>query len=351
MKVLVFMPIDTIAKAWDDRLRADGHEVVTTWSFGAFLRRIGWADWALVNATKHDSPKYIWKILLSVLLARLRRRRVAVFVTIDLVDLCDRPVVRRVLSSINHLALRAASLVILLATREHVMRRYGLKREKVLLVYNCPDRNLFRPTPHVEHSRETPILFLYHGELLWWHGLERFIPVYEEIRGRRPARLIVCGNFYPSVFRLFGFVASRREVKAKRRLAEILARPGVEYLGRVSLDALKQRMAEADFHVSLMNDEDEQARTELRTGLLEAMLAGMACLHAPTPGLPAGIFRDGENVVMMDSRDPLAAAEKILRLYDSPEALSAIRRNATATIEAHFDMDAEYRKVAERLSG
>lgn len=349
MRILVFLPIDTVFKTWARRLEADGHEVEATHAFSVFRKRVCRADWTLVNSAKFDSPKYVWKILLSVLYARLRGRRVAVFMSIDTVDLCDRPVLRAWLWCMNRCVLRSASLVILLSTRAHILRRYGIFDKKVLYVDNCPDREAFAPVRRIPNP-DRPVTFFYHGELLWWHGLERFLPIYEAIRKRRPARLIVAGNFYPTVFRVFGFAASRREVAVKRQLAALLERGDVDYRGRADLAGLRRIMAETDFHVTLLSDEGVQARTELRTCLLEAMAAGLVCLHTPTPGLVLGIFRDGENVVTLDPRDPAFSARKILALADAPDLLESIRRNAVRTIEAHFDLEAQYRRLAASLN-
>jgi len=354
MKVLAYLPIDAIVKTWARRLEADGHEVETTYTFTVFARRVRWADWTLANATKNDAPRYAWKLLLSLLWARLLGRKVALFISIDLVDLCDRPVLRAVLWTINWITFHCATLVILLATREHVARRYRLPNARRLLVYNCPDRATFAPagaTRRVADQPHSPLTFLYHGELLWWHGLERFLPIYEEIRRRRPARLIVMGNFYPSVFRLFGLVASRREAAIKRQLAALLERQDVEYLGHVPIEQLRRLMSEADFHVSQLNDEDIMARTELRTGLLEAMASGMVCLHVPAPALTPDVFRDGENIVLVNPHDPAAAADNILSWADSPARLEAVRRHAIQTIADHFDIEEEYAKAAAALSG
>jgi len=355
MKVLVYLPMDTIVRTWARRLEADGHEVETTFTFSIFLKRIRWSDWALVNATKNDAPPYIWKLLLSLIWARLLGRRVALFISIDLVDLCDRPLLRAILWAINWTMFHCPTLVVLLATREHIARRYRLPRQRLLLVYNCPDREVFAPAKPVgqvanlSYSSDKPLTFFYHGELLWWHGLERFLPLYEEIKKRRPARLVVTGNFYPTVFRIFGMVTSRREAAVKSQLSALLKRDDVEYLGRISIEQLRQAMADADFHVSLLNSENTQARTELRTCLLEAMAVGMVCLHAPTPALAPDIFRDGENIVFVDPNDPVAGAKKILSLAASPERLAAIGRNAIQTIAEHFDMDEEYAKAVAAL--
>jgi glycosyltransferase involved in cell wall biosynthesis len=350
MKILVYMPIDTIVRTWARFLEADGHAVETTHTFSVFRRRVGWADWTLLNATKSDAPRYVWKILFSLVYARLRRRRVAVFLSIDMVDLCDRPVLRAALWSINWLALRCAALVILLAPRAHVAHRYGLAKSRVLLVHNAPDPAVFIPVERRPDAvGERPVTFLYHGELLWWHGLERFVPIYEEVKKRRPARLVVTGNFYPTSFRLFGLLASRREAAIKRALEALLERDDVEYLGRVSIERLLALAGEAHFHVSLLNDEDAQARTEQRTCLLEAMAMGMACLHAPMPALAPEVFRDGENIVLVDPRDPAAAADKIVALVESPERLAPIGQQAIETVAEHFDMRAEYEKALARL--
>jgi glycosyltransferase involved in cell wall biosynthesis len=109
-------------------------------------------------------------------------------------------------------------------------------------------------------------------------------------------------------------------------------------------------METSDFHVSLLNDEELQGQTELRTCLLEAMAMGMVCLHVPTQALSPDVFRDGENILFVDPRDPAAAAERIIALADSPDRWGAVADNARRTIESHFDMRTEYRKVLERFT-
>ncbi len=354
MRILLFMPIDAIVKAWARRMALDGHEVETTHTFSVFLRRVRRADWTLVNVSKDDRPTYLWKLLLGMLWARLLRRRTALFLSMDAVDLCDRPVLRAVLQAMNWIAFHCATTVFLLAGRAHIAQRYALAAGRVNSVWNCPDpaagwETVERATGGATDAAK-PLVFLYHGELLWWHGLERFVPILEAINRRRPARLIVTGNFYPSLFRVFGCTASRREREVKRHLAAMLRHEKVDYRARVPLEQLRRSMAEADFHVSLLDNESLQGRTELRTGLLEAMAAGMACLHAPTPALVPDIFRDGENLVLLDPADSEACVQKILALADSPEQLAAIRRNAAQTIAAHFNMEQHYKKAISFLT-
>ncbi|MBM3335340.1 glycosyltransferase family 4 protein [Candidatus Sumerlaeota bacterium] len=357
MKVLVYLPIDAIVRTWATLLAADGHEVETTYTFSVFAKRVRWADWALANVTKNDAPRYLWKLLVSMLWARLLGKRVALFISIDAFDLCDRPVLRAILWVVNLITFHCATRVFLLSTRSYVARRYRLPERRIVLVRNCPDRVKYnrtcptRPTGPTGPTGQAsaPLTFLYHGELLWWHGLERFIPIYEELKKRRPVRLIVTGNFYPTAFRILGLTASRREVAVKRELAALLRRSDIEYRGHVPIEHLRRHMAEADFHVSLANDRDQIARTELRTCLLEAMAAGMACLHVPTPSLDPDIFRDGENIVLIRPDDPVASAEKILALANCHDSLDKIRFNAARTIAEHFDMRKEYARALAHL--
>jgi glycosyltransferase involved in cell wall biosynthesis len=348
MQALFFLPVDRIVYTWAEKMRNDGWRVETLYAFGAFLKRSRSADFIVLNYTKTDAPRYIPKIFLSLLYARLVRTPVYLFMSIDPVDLCDRWPLRAMLYAINFVLVRLPVCLMVIRSRTHIPRRYRLTMRNVHYVLSCPERQQWATPLEVRRpSPSTGIRFFYHGELLWWHGLERFAPILDEVQRHIPASLTVVGTLHPTHFKLLGVAASRKELRIKQQLRTFLARRDVTWLGRVDSDRLRELMAEADFHVTQLNASDTQGDTELRTCLLEAMAAGMICLHVSNSAIQSPEFRDGHNLVIIDPMNPKQAAEKILEIYSSPELRQRISENARRTVEEHFDIAADYARLRD----
>ncbi len=356
MQALFFLPIDRIVHSWAEKMREEGWGVEKLYAFGAFIKQSRSADFVVLNYNKTDAPRYIPKVFLSLLYARLVRTPVYLFMSIDPVDLCDRWLFRTLLYLVNFVLVRLATCLIVIHTRTHIPRRYFVSMRKVHHIANCPQRDQWTSSAKPDTAaRSDGIRFFYHGELLWWHGLERFAPILDEVKQRIPVSMTVAGNLYPTYFKLFGLSASRKEIRIKKQLRAFLERPDVTWLGRVDLDRLKVLMAEADFHVAQLNAADTQGDTELRTCLLEAMAAGMICLHVSSSAIQRSEFRDRQNLVIIDPTKPKEAAQKILEIYASPEVRRRISENASFTIEKHFDLVTDYAKlrqvILQRLGG
>jgi len=97
MQALFFLPTDRVAHSWAEKMREEGWSIEKLHAFGAFVKQSRTADFIILNYSKTDAPRYIPKIFLSVLYARLVRTPVYLFMSIDPVDLCDRWVLRAML--------------------------------------------------------------------------------------------------------------------------------------------------------------------------------------------------------------------------------------------------------------
>ncbi|GAB4325146.1 MAG: hypothetical protein Kow0059_21040 [Candidatus Sumerlaeia bacterium] len=399
MRVLGHLPLDAVFKTLLGRLARRGHDVRSTMSFGDFRRALPWADVVLMNYTKNDAPRYTAKVLASALASAFARRPLMLFFSVDPVDLCDRPIQRLFLGAVNLTVTTLSARVGVLRTRTHILDRYAVPAGKRFEFENYPDRALWaggdepalppvgsgagfegRPAEHrqgavadagapvggrgagrgapgpAEEARRRvdavlarvaaeraadprTIVFLYHGELLWWHGLELFEPVARalEEQGSRPL-VIVAGHLYDSVFRCLGLAGSRREAAVKLRLGEFLRRPWVVWLGRVPQAEVRRLMAVSDFHLTQLRGGARQAETERRTCLLEAMAAGMVCVHRPTRAVGGPPFCDGGNIVLAPAA-PRTAAQRLVALHRDAAARRAIGRAAALTVARHFDLD------------
>lgn len=69
----------------------------------------------------------------------------------------------------------------------------------------------------------------------------------------------------------------------------------------------------------------------LGTSILEAMAFGVPCVCANSGG-PAEFIRDGENGLLVPTRDPRALAEAVVRLADDPVLASQLAQRGCATV-------------------
>ncbi|MCD6385079.1 glycosyltransferase [Candidatus Sumerlaeota bacterium] len=339
-KVILFQqPVDAVAKNFAKALQKQkGYCVEVTDSFFRFLRSLHKAKVVIVNTTKFDDPRFSLRLLGSIISAKLSGIPVINFFTLDTVDLCDTPVFKPLLYIINFLIARFSDRVLVLATRQHIVRRYRLSSSKVIPIHNYVDNSFWSiPQRGVGVKSHQELRLFYHGELLWWHGLERVAPIIAELQKKCPVRLIVAGNLYPTSMNLLGIKLCRQESAIKRKLHDFLRQDYVEWSGKLKRTQVKSLMQDVHFHVSQLADDSVVARTEVRTCLLEALAAGLPCLHIPTPALQQLPFEDLKNIIFIDPSSPTAAAEKIWSVFTNPEQYARISENARHLAQDKFD--------------
>lgn len=338
MKILTYALCDAVVKRIRDALAARCTVVAAN--------RKALVSWAnrhavyLLNITRDTSILTVFiEYHIYFLLWPLRRRAVVYFST-DYVDLCKSAFGKAFFYCLNRLVFACARLVVLLPHRSHIARRYGLPAERVLYAENYPAPEFCRPQA-AERENKFPgrTVFLYHGSFLWWHGLLKFLPVYERIKESHPqALLVVMGAVRRNRF-LDRFAYEREffdQVEAMR------GRDDVVWMARSDVPdgQVAEAVAQAAFHVSQLDNTSLQGDTELRTCLLEAMALGVPCLHVDSHAIRTHAeLRDGENIVLIDPDAPDAAARKIGALIDDPAARERIGDNAQRTIQEHYDFD------------
>ena len=304
------------------------------------------ASWAnrrsvyLLNVTRDTSLLTVFIEYHVYFLLWPLRRKVVVYFSTDYVDLCKSALGKAIFYCLNRLVFACARLVVLLPHRGHIARRYKLPPERVLYAENYPAPEFCRPQAVERDDRfGGKTVFLYHGSFLWWHGLPKFLPIYERIKESHPqALLVVMGSVTRNRF-LDRFAYEREffdQVEALRRRDDIVWVPRSE----VPDGQVARVVAQAAFHVSQLDNTSVQGDTELRTCLLEAMALGLPCLHVDSHAIRAHPeFKDGDNIVIIDPGDPDAAGHKIGRLIENPAERERIGENAKRTIQEHYDFD------------
>jgi len=336
--VIFYHMVDRLARSVSERLEAGGETVIRIDRYSDLCNLQSADNEVFVNYSCGGKLGYMFATLLGALLARVEGKIVYLYFSVDEIDLLESRAKQTLLYPINFAIVQLATVLLLMKSRDHYRPRYFVQSKPFHYFESCPDPSAWRkdiPESTSLRDPNEPLHFFYHGSFLWWHGLDRFFPVLEEIRKHRKVRLTLVGNFDPS-----GMKMDPRGKEFAEAIRRRLDEPGVEYLGKVSQEELNDLMARADFHVTHFDSRSMQGNTELRTGLLEAMAAGMACLHCPTEGLRSySVFNDGENIILIDPDKPEMSAQKILALADDPDKLSHIRQNARNTIQDHFSFD------------
>ncbi|MDP3920721.1 MAG: glycosyltransferase family 4 protein [Candidatus Omnitrophota bacterium] len=117
--------------------------------------------------------------------------------------------------------------------------------------------------------------------------------------------------------------------------------------GAVPYSRVPAFLAAADLEAHWLN-QDEPERTSLGTASLEAMAAGKTVVAAASENTYGpGILKSGENVVLLESRDPRYLAETLVGLLRDEEKSRAIGERARQTILEHFSLQNICSKVLD----
>jgi len=87
------------------------------------------------------------------------------------------------------------------------------------------------------------------------------------------------------------------------------------------------------------------------TSLLEAMAFGIPCVATSVGGIPE-IIKDGENGILIPPKDPVALANALATLFQSPELRNKLSQSARATFQTRFHvsrMITEYQNLYKEL--
>ena len=322
------------------------------------LRRLTDCDVLYVNPARRNRLSDVLGVYIALLLGRLFGKYTIGFLANEYVDLVTNPVARALFFAINWICFRQFDKVYVLPSRAYIARRYRLKDDRVAYVENYPPvhtvlQHSSSPWSHVPRNR---FIFLYHGNILWYHGFLKFVRVFTAIRRQRPdALLLVVG---PVKATLFNMLFSR-ERALLREVQRIRSRPwqksGIYFTGQWLPKGILQQLArQSHIHVSQLDSESRIGDTELRTCLLEAMQWGMACLHCDSSAVREhSCFVDGENILLIDPNDVEGATEKLLHYMDNPQMLTRIGDRARETVRTTFGFETwcnqEFRPMLDEL--
>ena len=306
---IFFRPSDQTAYRMAERFEQEGKTIWQVETLKAFEELLPKAqavffDWCLTD----------YRVLFeAVSSAKAAGLWTEAFLALDLVDVCEDIDLAARLEAINRTALQALDRVHYLFTRDFLVKRYQLDCNRSLPTGNLYDPIVWRDgISHKNHKRSTEIRFVYHGLFYFWHEVAEFGTIYRKLIEQHPARFELFGRIHESI-RIGGVsLFPSRELAARNLLNQMKEWPGVRIHGYCSPPETRQAITESDYYVGITAGNSLMSKTEIRTGVLEAMQCNTPVLHQQTPGLTKTYPDQNRNIVTVDAHDPDQAVNRIL---------------------------------------
>ena len=347
---------------WIQEEAVDGIRVIRTWMYltpnAGFLRRS--ANYVLFMATAilaapragrpdvviATSPQFFCGLAGRVV-AWIKRRP---FV-LEVRDLWPDSIVQlgqlrqsqliRALEALETRLYHSARLIVVntRAFIEHIAGR-GIPRERIELVYNGIDPDLFQPRPadedlRREHGFEGKFVVTYMGTLGLAHGLTTVLEAAERLRDEPAFHFLLIGD------------GAERE-RLERQIAE-------RSLGNVTLVGLRPRaevpawIASSDALLVMLRDLPV-FQTVVPSKMFEFLAQERPLIMAaPRGGECRALLEDAKAGFVLDAEDPDALADAIRFVHDQPEEAAERARAGRAWVLGDFVRDDLARRMLESV--
>jgi glycosyltransferase involved in cell wall biosynthesis len=311
------------------------------WRNVALLGRILRAHWRLVRQHAHLEPYDLLMVgypgYLEAPLARLLtwiRRRPLVFdafislhetVVEDRALISVRSPLARLLYVLDWLAMRLADRVLVdtRANADHYHRRFGVPRERILVVPVGADEATYYPRKAREHAPGVRVL--YFGKFIPLHGIEHIL---------QAAHLL---KHEPSI--RFTLIGGGQTYEAMRALASDLALDNLNW-GPTWLapDALADEIAQADICLGIFGASAKAQRViPTKAYIALAMAKPLVTMESAAA---RQTFSSGRDALLCQPADPGSLAEAILTLRDDPALRQRLAANGFELYQRLFSTPA-----------
>jgi glycosyltransferase involved in cell wall biosynthesis len=206
--------------------------------------------------------------------------------------------------------------------RERLISR-GVSPEKVSVVMNVADEQIFRASDHCEPKAEEGGSFrlIYHGTYKQHYGMAELIQAIAIVKERIPGIHLVLqgiGEYHPDMVRLVDQLDLHDHVQINN-----FARPAEE------LPAL---IRQADVGI-VPNRNDLFTGELLPTKLLEYVALGVPVVASRTRVISR--YFDDTMIEFFSPGDPASLADHIIELHEDPERLRELVRNSRRFVQDH----------------
>lgn len=212
--------------------------------------------------------------------------------------------------------------------------KYGLHPE---VIYNGIDQDLFSPAPPdkglIERFGlgENETVFISINRLVGWKGIQYAIQAFAILQKNHPdeARFLIVGDG-----------------DYRQKLCELIKSLNLEdrvlMVGQVDRREVPAYLSLASLALFTTIGNDEA----VSNALCEAMAAGVPVLVTSKGGIPEAV-REGENGFIVPPRDPVALAEKMAFIIESPHLAQAMGERARSRVMESLTGE----KITEKLVG
>jgi glycosyltransferase involved in cell wall biosynthesis len=220
-------------------------------------------------------------------------------------------------------------VVVTPAFKDHLIRHWQVPEQKISIVENGVETDLFRPDPAAGDLRKTMkfedrFLVCYVGTMGMAHGLETLIAAAEQLQKALPN----------AMFLLIG------EGAEKERTAELASTRGltnVRFLGQQSRDRIPGYISASDVCLVMLK-KTELFKTVIPTKLLEYMSCERPVIVA-VDGQARQLVEEAGAGVFVEPEDSRALVEAIIALAADPQRRESLGVNGRKCIVAHLSRE------------
>jgi glycosyltransferase involved in cell wall biosynthesis len=227
------------------------------------------------------------------------------------------------------------------ATRQRLVEHWGVSRDKISVLPNAVDAQMFRPNVRARqalrtrhHLEDRPVV-LFVGSFYIWHDVTTLLKAFAQVRDVRP----------DSVLFLVGDGRQRPLMEDLAR--EIGLSESVHFLGSISHSKVPEYLAAADIVVApYIRMQQEMWFSPMK--VYEAM-ASATPLVASATGQIRDVLRDGEDALLVEPEDTYGLAAAILSLLNDPERGARIGAAARARAVDRFSLESHAAQLSSVL--
>lgn len=241
------------------------------------------------------------------------------FIALDMVDLAEKKPLRQNIEKLNQSAFHKLDYSYILSTRLFIADRYNIKPKNFEPAENIPDENIWKPQPRPALCK-TKINIVYHGLLYFWHEVAEFAPVLQELKKHvDEVTLDIYGRVHESSVIGPDPVFPQARSKTEAAIAKMCKIDGVTLHGYTPTETVHEKVAQAHFYLGITAANTLMSKSEMRTGVVEALKTGARVLHKKTTATELTGLKADIDYIDIDSNKPQQAAAKILEVIEEEQ--------------------------------